>query len=143
MRGASLCSTPYLHVRFNYAYPLKPNPLYAHLHDHHWSAASFITSSIVACYVLTQTTDSDFGMSLSLSIIDAAGPISSHLCQILDWDNDYERDLIAIADHMIHWEEKLRHHLELTNGNVHNIKEKYDKKPVLQRYVTLFCMLGM
>jgi hypothetical protein len=54
----------------------------------------------------------------------------------LDWDNDCERDLIAIADHMINWEVKLRYHLGLTNVNVHDIKEKYDKKPELQRYVT-------
>ena len=61
-----------------------------------------------------------------------ASPISS-LELILDWDNDSERDLIRIAHCMLEWEEKLCPHLELTNVDIHDIKEMYKDKPEMQR----------
>ena len=51
----------------------------------------------------------------------------------LDWDNDTERDLIEIAHPMLSWEEKLCPHLELTRVDIHDPKEMYSGKPVLQR----------
>ena len=53
--------------------------------------------------------------------------------QLLDWDNETERDLIDIAHHMLDWEEKLCPHLGLTVVDVHDIKEMYSGKPKLQR----------
>jgi hypothetical protein len=52
----------------------------------------------------------------------------------LDWDNDYERDMIFIADHMSDWEVKLTTYLKLSPGKISTIKEKYrNRDPELQR----------
>jgi hypothetical protein len=52
----------------------------------------------------------------------------------LDWDNDYERDMIFIADCMSDWEVKLTKQLELSPGKISTIKEKYMyRDPELQR----------
>ena len=52
----------------------------------------------------------------------------------LDWDNNgVDRDLIEIAHHMLHWEEKLCSHLRLTAVDVHDIKAKHPNNPELQR----------
>ena len=53
--------------------------------------------------------------------------------QLLDWNNDTERDLIEIAHHMLDWEEKLCPHLGLTVVDVHDIKHIYLTSPELQR----------
>jgi hypothetical protein len=53
----------------------------------------------------------------------------------LDWGHDgVEKDLSEIADHMLDWEEKLPTHLGLTPIDIHDIKEIYSNRPVLQRY---------
>ena len=47
-----------------------------------------------------------------------------------------DKDLHFIADdHMLDWEEKLSELLEMTPGDIHNIKEEYIK-PVSIRYGT-------
>ena len=55
----------------------------------------------------------------------------------LDWDSEgVDKDLVEIADKMIHWEEKGLHSLlELSHIDVHDIKDAYRDKPVLQRCV--------
>ena len=56
----------------------------------------------------------------------------------LDWDNKgVDKDLVEIADKMIHWEEKGLHTLlELDHIDIHDIEDtyKYKDKPVLKRY---------
>lgn len=49
----------------------------------------------------------------------------------LDWDNDFDRDLIEIANFMISWEDNLATHLELTAVDIHDIKNERNIK--LQR----------
>ena len=52
----------------------------------------------------------------------------------LDWDQEgVDRHLNQIADTMIHWEEKLSTLLSLTEVQIHDLKEKYSQKPILQR----------
>jgi hypothetical protein len=54
--------------------------------------------------------------------------------QVLDWDHEgVDRDLIAIAHHMLYWEETLCPHLGLTEVDVHDIKHCHPNKPQLQR----------
>ena len=54
----------------------------------------------------------------------------------MDWGNEgVERDLSEIADHMLHWEERLSTHLGLTAIEISDIKEIHLREPVLQRYV--------
>ena len=48
-------------------------------------------------------------------------------------NNGVEKDLIAIADEMLDWEEKLTTHFELTNVDLSDIKGGIDT-PVLKRY---------
>jgi hypothetical protein len=56
-----------------------------------------------------------------------------HLDQLLDWDNQIDKDLTEIAHHMLEWEEKLCTHLGLTAVDAHDIKAKYSSNPELQR----------
>ena len=56
-----------------------------------------------------------------------------HLDKKLDWDNQVDKDLIAIAHHMLKWEERLSADLELTDVDIHDIKEKNPKNFALQR----------
>ncbi len=63
-------------------------------------------------------------------------PASAHpyLERELDWGHGgVETDLSTIADHMLNWEEKLSTQLGLTPVDIHDIKETYRDKPVLQR----------
>ena len=53
--------------------------------------------------------------------------------QLLDWDNETEKDLIEIAHHMLDWEEKLCSCLGLTEVDVHDIRVIYHGRPELQR----------
>ena len=56
-----------------------------------------------------------------------------HLELQLDWGHEgVEKDLSEIADHMLHWEEKLSTHLELTPTDIHDIKKDFQGQ-VLQR----------
>ena len=56
-----------------------------------------------------------------------------HLELRLDWGHDgVERDLYAVADHMIKWEEILAAPLGLTEIDIHDITESICN-PVLQR----------
>ena len=58
------------------------------------------------------------------------------LDQQLDWDNEVDRDLHFIADdHTLDWEEKLSELLEITPGDIHDIKEECIK-PAFIRYGT-------
>jgi hypothetical protein len=50
----------------------------------------------------------------------------------IDWDNNFERDSIFIADRMSDWEVKLSTHFELSPGTIDDIKDTY-RKPKLQR----------
>jgi hypothetical protein len=50
----------------------------------------------------------------------------------LDWDNDYERDMIFIADLMSDWEVKLATLLYLSPCEISDIKKK-EMDPRLQR----------
>ena len=61
-------------------------------------------------------------------------PAIPHLHKVLDSDHEgVERDLHAIAHHMLGWEEKLCTPLGLTAVDVHDIKEEHPAKPELQR----------
>ena len=51
----------------------------------------------------------------------------------LDYDNDVDRDLIAVADNMINWEVNLKVPLGLTEADVYRIKQERDS--VLRQYV--------
>ena len=66
------------------------------------------------------------------STASSASPISS-LEQVLDWDNKSDTDLIKIAHFMLEWEEKLCPHLNLTEVDIHDIKDIHKDKPELQR----------
>ena len=56
--------------------------------------------------------------------------------QQLDWDHGgVDRDLNAIAEHILDWEEKLSTPLELTRTEIHDIKFLYSNQPVLLRLV--------
>ena len=63
------------------------------------------------------------------SLPDAA---SSYLDMELDWDNDYDRDLIEIAKHMVEWETHLKSPFHLTRTDISDIK--IEPRPELQRY---------
>ena len=59
---------------------------------------------------------------------------SEHLDMKLDWDNEgVNKDLVEIANQMIHWEEKFSTHLDLTAVEIYDIKEGNHNKPKLQR----------
>ena len=64
-------------------------------------------------------------------------PANAHcyLEKQLDWDNDYQRDIIKIARDMLHWEEKLVGHMELTPRDIHDTRLKFPESPELQRSV--------
>ena len=52
----------------------------------------------------------------------------------LDWDhNGVNLDLNEIALHMIYWEENVSALLELTEVDLHDIREMHPYKPVQQR----------
>jgi hypothetical protein len=53
----------------------------------------------------------------------------------LDQPVDRKTDLIVIAAPMLHWEQKLLAHLGLTEVDVHDIRESFPMKPLLQRLV--------
>ena len=54
----------------------------------------------------------------------------------LDWcHGGVDKDLYAIADSMLKWEEKLSTHLGLTHIDITNIKEQYPRNPIQQRYL--------
>ena len=57
-----------------------------------------------------------------------------HLELKLDHDNKgVDKDLYEIAEHMLGWDEQLSTHLKLTDVDIHDIKDKYNSKPSLQR----------
>ena len=52
----------------------------------------------------------------------------------LDGDhNGVDEDLSEIAHHMLGWEEDLSSHLELSQVDIHDIKERHRREPELQR----------
>ena len=62
----------------------------------------------------------------------------AYLEKQLDWDHEgVDQHLNEIADIMIDWEEKLSTFLGLTEVQIHDLKEKYSQKPVLQRYYVI------
>ena len=51
----------------------------------------------------------------------------------MDWGHEgVEKDLTKIAEHLIDWAE-VASYLELTPTDIHDIREKYQDKPPLQR----------
>lgn len=59
-----------------------------------------------------------------------------YLDKVLDWDQEgVEKHLDKIAYQMIEWEQKLAIELEMTEVDIHDIKERYQKSGRLQRYV--------
>lgn len=64
--------------------------------------------------------------------------VHPHLKQVLDWDHGgVDIDLMEIAHHMLHWEERLSPYLELTEVDIHDIHDEHRGKPELERYCTL------
>lgn len=53
----------------------------------------------------------------------------------IDWDNDADRDLCEIADHVHNWDSNMASCLSLTKVDISDIKQKFMLKPELQRYV--------
>lgn len=84
---------------------------------------------MLICIVLCIAAGSDFQMYLSF-LPDAVAP---YLDKVLDWDNEYDRDLIRIAEHMLKWEEHLALPFRLTPTDIDDIKAVYPQKPELQR----------
>ena len=56
-----------------------------------------------------------------------------YLDKTLDWDNELETDLIAIAKHLVRWEERLVSPFRLTPADIHDINATNQKYPELQR----------
>ena len=73
--------------------------------------------------------------TLPSSYVESLPPSAHPYLELeLDWDHcDLEKDLREIAHYMLDWEEKLATYLELTRVDIHDIKETYTSKPVLQR----------
>ena len=63
------------------------------------------------------------------SLSDAA---TSYLDKELDWDNNYNKDLIEIAEHMLEWETHLTSPFHLTETDIDDITR--EPKSQLQRY---------
>ena len=66
-----------------------------------------------------------------LSLLPVA--VFPYLDKELDWDNDYERDLIEIANHMLRWEEQLAAPFKLSPVDIHDIKSTPNQSPELLR----------
>ena len=74
------------------------------------------------------------GCSFSAYVCSLSPAARPNLELLLDWGHDgVDRDLIEIAHHMLHWEEKLCSHLGLTAVDIHDIKAIHHNKPELQR----------
>ena len=56
----------------------------------------------------------------------------------LDWDNEYDSDLIEIARHLLRWEELLVRPFKLSRADVHAIKTTNQDSAELQRYAQIF-----
>ena len=74
--------------------------------------------------------ESDFQNFISQTLPDEA---ILFLQNQLDRDSEVDKDLSEIAEHMVEWE-NISPKLELSGSEVHDIKEKYQKQPELQRY---------
>ena len=58
------------------------------------------------------------------------------LKEVLDWDHgDVDKDLEAIADQMLQWEEKFVTLFELPPQEMEDLKQEMNSTPVLLRYV--------
>ena len=69
---------------------------------------------------LHSTTASDYISSLPPAV-------HPHLEDELDRDNDIDKDLREIADHMLDWDTKLATHLKLTKVDISDIKDENSK----------------
>ena len=64
-------------------------------------------------------------------------PVNAHsyLSKQLDWEHGgVDKDLNEIANHLLHWEEKISVQLGLTGTDIYDIKNIHQNKPILQRY---------
>ena len=56
----------------------------------------------------------------------------------LDWDNEYDSDLIEIAMHLLRWEELLVRPFKFSRPDTHAIKAANQDSPELQRLAYIF-----
>ena len=55
----------------------------------------------------------------------------------LDWDNEYDYDLIEITKHLLNWEILLVTPFKFTPADIRDIKTANQSSPELQRYIVI------
>ena len=89
---------------------------------------------MLCLYIRTQVIDSfRLGSEFQRYLSQLPQSAFSYLDRTLDWDNEYDCDLIEIARHLLRWEELLVSPFRLSSVDTHDISLIHRDRPELQR----------